>query len=202
MRGIAFSSFAIFFVTVAPLKNVPVFAALTRHLSVAEQRWVAVKAVFIATAVLTVFSAFGDDLLRLLGITLPAVRIGGGILLMLMSVQMVFATPGGIMDERAAQDQPDADIAVFPVGMPLIAGPGTITALVVLMSQHQEVSSQLVIYAMLLAVLLATLLLFLAAGRIAAAVGQSAMTVISRVMGLMALAAEFVVQGIGDSLLR
>jgi multiple antibiotic resistance protein len=164
MRTVALSSFAILFVTAAPLKSVPVFAALTRRLSVDEQRWIAVKAVLVATVILTVFSAFGDDLLRMLGISLPAVQIGGGILLMLMAVQMVFGTPGGILEEHQTEPQRYADIAVFPIGMPLIAGPGTITAILVLMSHHRDVASQLVIYAMLLLVLLATLLLFLGVG--------------------------------------
>jgi multiple antibiotic resistance protein len=204
MRGIALAAFAIFFVTVAPLKNVPVFAALTQNRSVTERRWIALRASLFAAAVLTVFSVFGDDLLRVLGITLPAVRIGGGVLLMLMAIQMVFATPGGIFDERQAVQQPYADVAVFPIAMPLVAGPGTITAVIMLMSDHQDVVSQLVIYAMLLVVLLATLLLFLVAGTVAKALGDSAMTLISRVMGilLMALAAEFVVQGVRDGLLR
>ncbi len=196
-------AFAIFFVTIAPLKNVPVFAALTRNRGAGERRWIAVRAVLFASAVLTVFAAFGDDLLRILGITLPAVRIGGGILLMLMAIQMVFATPGGILDERQAAPQPSVDVAVFPIAMPLVAGPGTITAVVMLMSQYPDVRVQLLIYAMLLTVLLSTLVLFVAAGAIAKAVGDAAMSLISRVMGilLMALAAEFVVQGVRDALL-
>lgn len=204
MRAVALASFAIFFVTIAPLKNVPVFAALTRSRSADERRWIAVKGVLFATAVLAVFSAFGDDLLRVLGITLPAIRIGGGILLMLMAVQMVFGTPGGILDEHRAEQEHYADIAVFPIAMPLIAGPGTITAVVVLMSQHPSLVAQAVIFVALLAALFVTLLLFLAAGQIAALVGDAAMTLTSRVMGilLMALAAEFVVQGIRDGLLK
>ena len=203
MRAVALGAFAIFFVTIAPLKNVPVFAALTRNRDVGERRWIAMRAVLFATALLTVFAAFGDDLLRILGITLPAVRIGGGVLLMLMAIQMVFATPGGILDEGQAAAPQHADVAVFPIAMPLVAGPGTITAVVMLMSQHPELTVQLVIYAMLLAVLLSTLLLFLAAGAIAKVIGDAAMSLISRVMGilLMALAAEFVVQGVREALL-
>jgi multiple antibiotic resistance protein len=203
MRAVALGAFAMFFVTIAPLKNVPVFAALTRNRGVGECRGIAVRAVLFATVVLTVFAVFGDDLLRILGITLPAVRIGGGLLLMLMAIQMVFATPGGILDEQQAPASQHADVAVFPIAMPLIAGPGTITAVVMLMSQHTELTAQLVIYAMLLAVLLTTLAFFLAAGAIARTIGDAAMSLISRVMGilLMALAAEFVVQGVREALL-
>ena len=123
MRAVALGAFAMFFVTIAPLKNVPVFAALTRNRGGGERRWTAVRAVVFATVVLTVFAVFGDDLLRILGITLPAVRIGGGLLLMLMAIQMVFATPGGILDERQAAAPQETDVAVFPIAMPLIAGP-------------------------------------------------------------------------------
>lgn len=202
MRAIGLASFAVFFVTVAPLKNVPVFAVLTRGRAFAERQWIATKAILFATAVLTVFGAFGDDFLRLLGISLPAIRIGGGILLMLMAIEMVFGTAGGILDEREADHTRYADIAVFPIAMPLVAGPGTITAVVVLMSEHPEIRVQAVIFVALLAVLALTYLSFLLSGTMAAIMGDSAMTLISRVMGilLMALAAEFVVQGLRESL--
>ena len=192
-----------FFVTVAPLKAAPVFAVLTRHHTVAERRRVAVKAILIATALLTVFSVWGDDLLRVLGITLPAVRIGGGILLMLMAIQMVFGTEGGLFDDPKPGHH-HGDIAVFPIAMPVVAGPGAITAVVILMSHHQRLAAQLVIFAMLLVVLLLTFVLFLIAGPLEAMIGGTAMTLITGVMGilLMALAAEFVVQGLRGSLFR
>jgi multiple antibiotic resistance protein len=203
MRGVGLTAFVMFFVTVAPVKSMPVFAALTQDRSPGERRRIAGRAVVYATLILTVFCAFGDDLLRVLGISVPAIRIGGGILLMLMAIQMVFGTRGGIFDEHRDERGPDADVAVFPIATPIIAGPGTITAVVVLMSHHQAFAAQVMIFLALLAVLLLTYVLFVVATTVGGVIGDSVMTVSSRIMGilLMALAAEFVVQGVRDSLL-
>jgi multiple antibiotic resistance protein len=203
MIKVGLAAFAMFFVTVAPVKSMPVFVTLTRDRSAAERRGIAGRAVLYATLILTAFSAFGDDLLRVLGISLPAIRIGGGVLLMLMAIQMVFGTHGGMFDEHGEGREPDADVAVFPIATPIIAGPGTITAVMVLMSHHPTFDAQAVIFVALLAVLLLTYLLFIAATTFGTVIGESAMAVISRVMGvlLMALAAEFVVQGVRDGLL-
>ena len=202
MTRIAFAAFAMFFVTIAPLSAAPVFAVLTRAETPSERRRTALKATFVATVLLTIFSVVGDDLLRLLGITLPAVRIGGGILLMLMAIRMVFGGAGGAADD--APKPQHGDVAVFPIAMPIIAGPATITAVIVLMSHHASLAAQLVVFGMLLLVLLLTLGLFLVAGAVEARLRGTPMTLITGVMGiiLMALAAQFVVHGLRESLFR
>jgi len=200
----ALVAFTTFFVTIAPLKAVPVFAVLTQTGDIAYRRRMAVKGIVIAGLILLLFGIWGDDLLRLLGISLPALRIGGGILLMLLAIDLVLerapraapATAGPQADERPP------DIAAFPLAMPMIAGPATITAVVVLISEVPDaVLTQIVIMGMLGLVLLITLVLLLLAEVFQRLVGETALNVFSRVLGilLMALAAELILHGLRGS---
>src|SRR5437899_1336676 len=132
MNAFILASFAALFVTVNPIKGAAVFAVLGKDTSRAEQRRVAARATLIASGLLLVFALFGDDILRGIGISLAGVRVGGGILLMLLSIDIVFGRAIG--PPAAAAGEPDdgrQDISVFPLATPIIAGPGAITAVVV-----------------------------------------------------------------------
>src|SRR5262249_38874083 len=119
------ASFRGLFVTINPIKGATVFAVLTEGAPVAEQRRVAARATLIAFGLLLVFALFGDDLLRAIGISLAGVRVGGGILLMLLSIDIVFGHPiGG--PSPGAGDGGRADVTVFPLATPIIAGPGAL----------------------------------------------------------------------------
>ncbi len=200
----ALVAFATFFVPVAPIKAAPVFSVLTKGGDAAYRRRMAVKGVTIAAIILLIFGIWGDDLLRLLGISLPALQIGGGILLALLAIDMVFDRPwhaGHATPEHQEGESPP-DIVAFPLAMPMMAGPATITAVVVLISTvPDEVLTQIVILGMLFLVLLITLVLLLAAGAFQRLVGETAMNVFSRVLGilLMSLAAELVLNGLKGS---
>lgn len=202
----ALVAFATFFVTVAPLKVVPVFAVLTKGGDTAYCRRMAVKGTVIAGIILLLCGIWGDDLLRLLGISLPALRIGGGILLMLLAIDLVFERAPRADPAIAGpqEDERPPDIAAFPLAMPMLAGPATITAVVVLISEVPDaVLTHIVILGMLGLVLLITLVLLLLAGVFQRLVGETALNVFSRVLGilLMALAAELVLNGLRGSAL-
>jgi multiple antibiotic resistance protein len=161
------------------------------------------KSVAVAAGLLAVFVLFGDDLLRFIGISLAGVRVGGGILLMLVSIDIVFgrsiappSRPGGSGPGRAG------DIAVFPLATPIIAGPGAITAVTV---RASEADNGLVATGLLLIVLgvvmLLTLGALLAAATIRRWLGETGMSVVIRVLGILltALSAEMILRGLKDS---
>jgi multiple antibiotic resistance protein len=197
------ASFASFFVTVNPIQSAALFAALTETGESAYRRHTAVKSVTVAAGLLAVFALFGDDVLRFIGISLAGVRVGGGILLMLVSIDIVFgrsiappSRPGGSGPGGAG------DIAVFPLATPIIAGPGAITAVTV---RASEANNAIVTTALLLFVLgivmLLTLGALLAAATIRRWLGDTGMNVVIRVLGILltALSAEMILRGLKDS---
>src|SRR4030095_524011 len=131
MTAFALASFTDLFVTVNPIKGAAVFAVLSKQDSRAQQRRVAARATLIASGLLLVFALFGDDLLRAIGISLAGVRGGGGILLMLLSIDLVFRRPIGPAAAAGEHEIEREDISVFPLATPIIAGPGAITTAVV-----------------------------------------------------------------------
>jgi len=199
MTEFALASFTALFVTVNPLKGAAVFAVLSEGASLAEQRRMAGRATLIASGLLLIFALFGDDLLRGIGISLAGVRVGGGILLMLLSIDIVFGHPIG---PPAAHEGDRADISVFPLATPIIAGPGAITTVVV---QATEAGNHLLPTALLLIVLavvmLLTFLAFLLAATIERWLGPTGMNVVSRVLGILlaAVSAEMILAGLRQS---
>ena len=199
MSTFVLTSLTALFVTVNPIKVAAIFAVLTKALSPGERRRVAARSVLIAAGILLIFAILGDDLLRVIGVSLAAVRVGGGILLMLLSIDIVFNRPLSPTPEGGDEA---TDIAVFPLATPLIAGPATITALVV---QATEAGNGLLRTSLLLAVLafvlLLTFLAFLLAARIEQWLGETGMSVIARILGilLMAVSAEMILAGIQQS---
>ncbi len=201
----AIVALATFFATIGPLDVAALFAALTHQNSAAERRSMALKGTLIGTAILLFFALLGEAVLQHLGISLAALRTAGGILLLLIAIDMVFARQSGgtatTRDENmeAAQKQ---DISVFPLAMPLIAGPGAIGASILLVAETEgDRLGIAVVVAALLAILLLTLILMLAAGQLQRYLGVTLLHVISRVVGVLlaALAVQFIFDGIGAS---
>jgi multiple antibiotic resistance protein len=200
MTTYVLASFTALFVTVNPVKGATVFAVLSEGATRQEQRRLAVRATLIATALLAIFALLGDDLLRVIGITLSGVRVGGGILLLLLSIDIVFGRSIGPPSEGGGGAR--ADIAVFPLATPIIAGPGAITAAVV---QATEGDNGLLPTALLLvalaAVMLLTLVAFLLAAVIERGLGPTGMNVIGRILGILlaAVSAEMILAGLRQS---
>jgi len=198
-------AFTTFFVTLGPIEVAAVFAALTQSRSTRHRRSMAIRGTLIATGILLTFALFGDWLLGSLGISLAALRTAGGILLLLIGIDMVFARASGGTTTTEAETQEaehKQDISVFPLATPLIAGPGAMGAVILLIANAQgDLFIQLIVITSLLAVLLITLLALLGATYIQKILGVAGQNVISRIFGVLlsALAIQFVFDGIRQS---
>lgn len=196
-----------FFATIGPLDIAAMYAALTTGVTDQLRRSMAIRGTLIASAILIVFALAGEALLASLGISLAAMRASGGILLLLIGIEMVFARPSGVTtttDEEKREAESKQDISVFPLATPLIAGPGAMGAAILLMANEEgNMLGQVVVVSSLLGILLFTLISLLLAGKIQKLLGVTGMHVISRVMGVLlsALAVQFIFDGIRQSAL-
>lgn len=198
-------AFASLFTLIDPIGNAVMFASLTAKNDANHIYKMAFKGVFIATILLLLFMFSGEALLSRLGISLAALRTSGGILLLIMAIDMVFAKhSGGISttDEEEQEARNSNDISVFPLATPIIAGAGSISAVILLRANAQgNHSIELAIVFALLAVLLITLLLLLSATQVQRLLGTTGLNVITRIMGviLSALAVQFIFDGLLQS---
>jgi len=200
------SAFAVLFVLIDPPGCAPVFATLTKGTSSSHQRDMAFKSVLIAAIILIGFVFGGEFIFEKLGISLDALRIAGGIMLFIIGLNMVFEKRTEKREERAEEmleevDDPE-DISVFPMGIPMIAGPGTMASLLILTGENPGMEGLLTILAALLVVLVITLLSFLAAPRLMRLMGDNVVNVITRVLGVLlaTLAAQFILDGVAGAL--
>ncbi len=195
-------AFTAFFATVAPIDVAALFAALTARATEAHRRTMALKGVAIAGGILVTFALGGNKLLEILGITLPALRTAGGILLLLIAIDMVFARPSGGVTTTEDEDAEAAhkrDISVFPLATPLIAGPGAMGAAMLLTADAEGDATRIaIVIAALAAVMAITLALLLAAAKVSKFLGVTAQSVIARVVGILlaALAVQFIFDGL------
>jgi multiple antibiotic resistance protein len=194
-----------FFATIGPADLVLVFAALTERMTTAERRVMALRGTLIALGILMFFALFGDPLLKLFGITIPALRIAGGVLLLLISIDMVFARHSGgtgTTPEEESEAKTRHDISVFPLATPLIAGPGAISAVILLATAEGAFTPGwgLVVLA-LVAILALCYLAMLVAIPIQRLLGLTGLAVVSRVVGVLlaALAIQFLIDGVRTS---
>ena len=196
---------ATFFATIGPLDVATMFAALTASQTAQQRRSIAIRGTLISTAILLAFALIGELLLASLGISLAALRTAGGILLLLIGIDMVFARSSGgtsTTDDEEKEAISKTDISVFPLATPLIAGPGAMGAAILLMAdQEGNVAGQAIIVASILLILLLTFVSMLLAGKIQHWLGVTGMHVITRVMGVLlsALAVQFIFDGIRQS---
>ncbi|MBB4100983.1 MarC family protein [Sphingomonas kyeonggiensis] len=198
------STFITFFVVIDPPGCAPIFAGLTAGTSVAHRRAMALRAVIVAAIILFGFALFGEALLRALGISLNAFKIAGGIMLFLIALEMVFEKRTERREDRAEKIKAEepTDISIFPMAMPMIAGPGSIASTMLLMSQNNGIERTAVVLAAMAAILVLTLLALLAAGPLMRVVGAKIEAVVSRLLGVLlgALAVQFVIDGISAAL--
>ncbi len=196
---------ATFFAVIGPLDTAAVYAGLTATETALRRRQMAVRGTLIAGGILILFALLGESLLGVLGISLAALRTGGGILLLLIGMDMVFARSSGgtsTTEEEEREARGKQDISVFPLATPLIAGPGAMGAVILLMADAEgDLVLQAIVLACLVAVLGGTLALLLIAARIQQLFGITGMHVITRIFGVLlsALAVQFIFDGIAQS---
>jgi multiple antibiotic resistance protein len=195
--------FSVFFVVVEPLSLAPIFASLTEGASDAYKRKMSLKAALVAAGILLVFALTGAAFLKIMGISIDAFRIFGGLLLFLMALEMVFARESGTRtsSDEQAESKRRADISVFPLAFPLLAGPGALTT-ILLWFGPVGVTAQPVLFGGLIAaafaVIVLSLLMMRLAGPIMRVVGVTGANVANRLLGVVlgALAVQFVLDGV------
>ncbi len=198
------NAFVTLIVVVDPVSLVPIFGALTQKETDAERRRIAFRGVAIAAAILVIFTFIGNPLLSVLGISLSAFRVAGGVLLFLLAIDMVLVRDSGLRSTtvreqaEAAQRQ---DISVFPLAIPLIGGPGAITTMLLLNGRSTDIWVTLALLGVLMLVLGLALLSLLLTGRLMKLIGVTGSGVVSRVLGVLlaALAVQFIVDGLSMS---
>ncbi|MFD1253843.1 MULTISPECIES: MarC family protein [Devosia] len=197
-------AFATLFATVGVADIAFIFAALTKDNTPAQRRQFATRGVLVALAILLFFAVLGNLILDVFGITIAALRTAGGVLLLLIAIDMVFARHSGgtgTTDEEEMEARRSHDISVFPLAMPLMAGPGAISAVILLTTGAQtDLEFWLVLAAIVVILALAWLTLLIAIP-IQKLLGLTGLSVVSRVVGILlaALAVQFVFDGIKAS---
>ncbi len=192
----ALTAFATLFVVVDPIGLAPLFIALTPGASALERRRIGLRALVIAAVLLTGFGLFGDALLTSIGISMPAFRIAGGVMLFLTALDMLF-------ERRTARreghhPEPAHDPSVFPLATPLIAGPGAMATMILLVGENEGLAHVISVHLVMLAVLGCVFVLFVLAGGLERALGRTGTMVVTRLMGMLlaALAIQFMLDGL------
>jgi multiple antibiotic resistance protein len=200
------NAFATLFVTIDPVGLAPMFLAVTAGATGATRRRIAVRATLIGGAILFLFLVAGRGVLGVLGISVPAFQIAGGLLLLIIAIEMVFEkrnrrkseTAEKALSQHAAHQEELHDVAVFPLAIPLIAGPAAISAVILLSSQAVDTVSYLGLALVILVIIGACFVSFLLADRIERMMGETAAVVVTRLLGVLlaALSIQFIADGI------
>ena len=204
MLDLFISAFVTLFVVIDPPGCAPIYASLTTGATAAQRRSMAIRATLIAGLILLFFALFGEALLSALHIDLNSFRIAGGIMLFVIAIDMVFEKRTERREKRAEEVKatPEVeDVSVFPMAMPMLAGPGSIASVMLLVAQNDGIDRASVIFAALATVLALTLAALLAAGPIMRVLGAKTEAVITRLLGVLlaALASQFVIDGLRAS---
>ena len=203
MTELFVSAFVTFLVVIDPPGCAPIFASLTKNATPQERRSMAYRSVLIGAGILVFFALLGRDLLAALGISLNSFRIAGGLLLFLIAVDMVFEKRTERREDRAegvVKDKQE-DVSVFPMAIPMIAGPGSIASVMLLMARSDTWTERFIVWGALGATLVLTLIALLLAGPLMKLIGHKMEAMVTRLLGviLAALAVQFVVDGIRRS---
>lgn len=199
MLDILVTAFVTLFVVIDPIGLAPLFIALTQGMTPAQRIHVGHRALLVAFVLLLAFGLFGERLLTAIGISMPAFRISGGLLLFLTALDMLFERRTDRREKRATEVLPDP--SVFPLAMPLIAGPGALATVVLLASQNSGDLPALVgVNLVMMAVLGLTYLLFRVSHHVERALGATGIVVLTRLFGILlaALSVQFVLDGLRE----
>ena len=195
---LAVTAFVALFVIIDPIGLAPLFVAVTQNNTKSERRGIAIRACLVGFGILAIFGIAGESVLSVIGIGMPAFRISGGLLLFLTAIEMLFEKR---TQRRENQAEPAPDPSVFPLAMPLIAGPGAMTTMILLTGQYSgDIAGQAMVFGVMALVLILVLVMFLAGNLIEKLLGHTGINVITRLFGmfLAALSVQFVIDGIRD----
>lgn len=194
------TAFVTLFVVIDPLGLTPMFVALTRGQTPEARRKIALRACLVALVILTAFAIFGDKVLTYAGISMPAFRVAGGILLFLTALDMLFERRTKRREDQADKAAPEHsdDPSVFPLAIPLIAGPGAIASMILLTGQHPDIQGLALTIGVMAVVLALVCFLFLVSGLLERALGDTGINVVTRLLGMLlaALSVQFVMDGL------
>ncbi|SEK41788.1 multiple antibiotic resistance protein [Roseovarius azorensis] len=194
------TAFVTLFVIIDPIGMTPLFVALTQGMSTARRRAIAIRACVTSALLLIVFAAFGEAVLGFIGISMPAFRIAGGMLLFLTALDMLFERRGQRRKGQAdtADEDEGDDPSVFPIAIPLIAGPGSIATVILLAGQKPGAEGLAWVIGVMLLVIVLVFVMFLMAGMLERALGRVGINVVTRLLGMLlaALAVQFVLDGL------
>lgn len=204
MSELFISAFITFFVAIDPPGCAAIYASMTKDANAQQRRNMAIRAVLAAAAILLVFGFFGKALLDAIGVSLASFRIAGGIMLFIIALEMVFEKRTQRREGRAQEiidTNEIEDISIFPIAIPMIAGPGTIAALMLFIGRSETWDDKFLVLGAVAANLVIMLIALLSASAMIKILGPKIETVLTRVLGviLAALAIQFVVDGIQQS---
>ncbi|MBT6098668.1 MAG: MarC family protein [Marinovum sp.] len=191
------TAFVTLFVIIDPIGLAPMFIAITQGMSQKKRRGIALRAVAVGGAVLFLFSVFGESVLSFVGISMPAFRIAGGVLLFLTALEMLFNRRTKRREDQSEDDGAD-DPSVFPLAIPLIAGPGAITSVILITENHPSWLGIGEVTMVVAAVLVLVYVMFSIGTLLEQLLGKIGINVITRILGMLlaALAVQFVLEGI------
>lgn len=194
------TSFVTLFVIIDPIGLTPLFVALTQGMSVKQRRAIAIRATLTSAGILALFAVFGEALLGFIGISMAAFKIAGGILLLLTALDMLFQRRTKRREDTAEEDEDLDDPSVFPLAIPLIAGPGSIATVILLAGAQPGFSGLGLSLTVMLLVLVVTFIFFEAATPLERLLGKTGINVVSRLLGMLlaALAVQFMLNGLQD----
>ena len=191
------SIFVTFFIVIDPLGILPIYLSLTRTLNKEEKKKAVFKSIMTAFFVFAIFILAGKPILDFLGIHPGSFFIAGGILLFLVAMDMLFGTPR--RTKTSGEEHDRDDIAVFPLGIPIIAGPGTITTILLFVSEtHDRIGMTITLFIIITAVLALTTFTMLLSNYFLKILGKTGVSVIERVMGIIltGLSVQFIYDGL------
>lgn len=195
------AAFATLFVMIDPIGVAPLFASLTQGVKLRQRAMIAARGLLIGGGLLVLFGVAGDAVLRGIGISVPAFRIAGGLMLFLLAIEMLFEKRSE-RRQNTAEESPEADDpSIFPLATPLIAGPGSLTAMLLLIAEQQgDLSREFAVYGALFAALAVTYAFLIATDLIERVLGPMGIKVITRLFGMLlgALAVQFVLDGLAN----
>lgn len=197
MIEVFLTAFATLFVMIDPIGVAPLFAALTQGADLRARAAFALRGVLIGGALLLLFGLLGDAVLKGIGVSVPAFRIAGGLMLFLLAIDMLFEKRAERRQKHSGDEAHDP--SVFPLATPLIAGPGALTAMILLIAERGgDLGGEIAVYAALAAVLLVTFTTLVATELIERLLGDTGINVLTRLFGMLlgALAVQFVLDGV------